>query len=99
MLQAAANDRRARHVLAPPDDFLFVAMQMTATHWACRWHHPGVAARHTLLQDGLYDLGDDVAALLDENPIGFAQILPRDILGIVQRRHRDGRARKEYRLE
>jgi hypothetical protein len=50
-------------------------------------------------KNSLHDLGDDVASLLDQDPIALAKILPRDVLGIVQRRHRDGRTRQDDGLE
>ena len=43
-------------------------------------------------EDRRDDLRDDVAALLDDDRVALADVLARDVLGVVQRRHRDRRA-------
>ena len=42
---------------------------------------------------------DHVAGLLDHDRVPLAEVLAREVLGVVQRRHRDGRAGDEHRLE
>ena len=48
VLEAAAQARRARRVVAAPDDFLLVAVQRAAAHRALGRHLPGLAARPRL---------------------------------------------------
>ena len=100
MLEAPAQPRRTRRVLAPPDDFLFVARAARSRTRRTRagiTHGCESAGRR--LEDRRDDPRDDVAGLLDDDRVAFADVLARDVLGVVQRRHRDRRAGDEHRLE
>ncbi len=59
----------------------------------------GWASGGRRLSTGATTLRDDVAALLDDHGVAVAQVLPGDVFGVVQRRHRDGRAGEKHRLE
>ena len=74
----------------------------------CRWlphsrarrrHHPRLRVGRPLAEDGTDDARNDVAGLLDDDPVAGADVLARDVVGVVQRRHRHGRAADEDRLE
>ena len=62
-------------------------------------HHPRLRVRRPPAQHRADDARDDVAGLLDDHPVAFADVLARDVVGVVQRRHRDRRAGEEHRLE
>ena len=99
VLEAAPQPRRARGVLAAPDDFVLVADERAAARAARRRHHPRLRVRRPQAEDRRDDARDDVAGLLDHDRVPFAEILAREVLGVVQRRHRDRRAGDEHRLE
>ena len=99
VLEAPAQPRRARRVLAAPHDLLGVAAQLAPAHRARRRHHPGLGIARPKRQDRRDDLRDDVAALFEHDGVAFADVLARDVFRVVQRRHRDGRAGEQDRLE
>ena len=45
------------------------------------------------------DARDDVTGLLDDHELAGADVLADDVVGVVQRRHRDGRPGDDRRLE
>ena len=73
--------------------------ERAAARAARRRHHPGLRVRRAQAEDRRDDARDDVARLLDDDRVPFAEILARDVLGVVQRRHRDRRSGDEHRLE
>ena len=50
------------------------------------------------LDDRAEHLGDDVAGLADDHAVADEHALALDLAGVVQRGHRDRRARHEHRL-
>ena len=99
MFQASLNAGRARGVLAAPDDLFFVAMEHARTLRACRGHLPRRRSRPDAGGSALTTLRNDVAGLFDQDAVAIAKILSRDVLGVVQRGHRDRRAGEKDRLE
>ena len=66
--QAAPHARRARGVLAAPDDFVLGLDERAAAERTGRRHLPRRRVGGPLVEDGPDDLRDDVAALLDDAP-------------------------------
>ena len=73
--------------------------QLTAAARAGRRHHPRLAVRRPPAEHRPDDSRDDIAGLLDDDPVAFADVLAREVVGVVQRRHRDRRAGQEHRFE
>ena len=100
VLEPALQLRRTRDVLAAPHRFLFLAMQLAAASRARRTASPTARSRPAVcVSTGTDDARDDVAGLLDDHPVALADVLARDVVGVVERGHRDGRAADEDRLE
>ena len=100
MLEAALQLRGARRVLASPDRFVLAAHELALASRAVRGHLPALARGPCGPGfDDAHDLRNDVARFFDDDAIAVADVLPRHLVGVVQRRHRHGRARDEHRLE
>ena len=99
VLEAAPQPRRAGRVLAPPHHFFLVAPQRASAHRTRRGHRPRLRVIRTQAEHRRDHPRDDVARFLDDDRVARADILARDVLGVVQRGHRDRGARKEDRLE
>ena len=101
-----AKCSRPRCSLAGHEVFSQRQTASSSARWSAaphRGHSLGIChgsrIRRPPAQDRADDARDDVARLLDQDPVAFADVLPRDVVGVVQRRHRDGRAGDEHRLE
>ncbi len=73
--------------------------EIAAAEPAGRRHLPRIGARLALAQDRTDHLGNDVAALLDDDQVAVAHVAARDLLGVVERGERDDGARQAHRLE
>ena len=74
-------------------------LQLAAADRARRRHHPRLG---TIGGSGIRrsdDARDHVAGLLDDHGLAGANVLADDVVGVVQRRHRDGRSGDDGRLE
>ncbi len=99
MFQPSPEPGRTGGVLASPDDFLLVAVQVASARAAGGRHGPGNRTGGTECEHRGHDAGNHVACLLDHHRVPLPQILPREILGVVEGRHRDRGAGDEHRLE
>ena len=59
----------------------------------------GTESAEALLEHRLDHARNDVAGLLEHDRVADAEILALDVLGVVQRRHRDGRSGDDHRLQ
>src|SRR5439155_8165282 len=99
MFEAALQLCRAGRVFASPDSLVRGPMQRAAAPRADGRHHPVLRTLWTLAQDWSDDPRDDVTRLLDDDPVAFTDVLARDVVGVVQRRHRDSRTGDKDRLQ
>ncbi len=101
MLHAAAEPRRARRIFAAPDNLFLIAVERAAALGTGRRHLPWLAAGGAIgmRQDRLHDFRDDVAALFNQDAVAGTEIFARHVLGVVERGHRDRRARQLHWLE
>ena len=102
-----AKCSRPRCSLAGHD--VFSQRQTASSSSRCRWrcrssgHVVGHLPRHRVgrpaAEHRTDDARNDVAGLLDDHGVALADVLARDVVGVVQRGHRDRRAGHEHRLE
>ena len=101
-----AKCSRLRRSRAGHDVFSHRQTTSSSSRWSALPHAShvvgithGVRVGRPQAEHGRDDSRDDVAGLLDDDGVAFAQVLAGDVLGVVQRRHRDRRAGDEDRLE
>ena len=85
--------RAARHGLALGAHDLGVALG------AARGHDEGALLPGAQAGDGRDDLGDDLARAAHDDGVADEHALARDLVGVVQRRHRDRDAADAHGLE
>src|SRR4029453_13065258 len=96
VLEPALKPCGTGHVFTSPDRFLLFAMELAATFRARGRHPPRRRIVRPPREDWPDDPGNDVTGLLDDHPVALADVLARDVVGIVQRRHRARRAAHEH---
>ena len=100
MLESALQPCRTRDILTTPDGLLFFAVQVAAALADTSWASPtAVSPAGRLLRIGPDDARNDIAGFLDDHGVAGADVLPGDVVGVVQRGHRDRGAADEDRLE
>src|SRR6266545_6471 len=99
VLEALLDLGRTGEVRATPIHLAFHLDDGRAADGAHRRRLPGLRVRRPLVRDDLDDLGDDVAALLDEDGVALAHVLARDLVFIEQARAGNGRARERDRFQ
>src|SRR5262249_30278416 len=99
MLEAAAETRGTRRVLASPDDFFLVPTQRAPALLACGGHDPRLGGVGAEAENRRHDFRDYIAGFLEHDGVAFADVLSRDVFSVVKRGHRDGRTGDEHRLE
>src|SRR5262245_14859673 len=99
VLETSPQPCRTRRVFTAPDDFLFVTAQRAAAFGTRRRHHPWLGIGGPQARDRRDHLGNDIAGLLDDDRVARAYVLAGDVLGVVQRGHRNRRAGDEDRLQ
>src|SRR5215471_4409313 len=99
MAQRLADDRRAGGVDAARRYLALLADDGVAADRAARRHRERRRAGRALLEQHANDLRDHVAALLDDDRVADADVLPREVLVVVERRALDRRARELDRVE
>ena len=68
-------------------------------HGADLGHLPVNAVGRALVEHGTHDLGDHVARLVHDDGVALAHVFAADLVDVVQRGARDGRAGDRHRVE
>src|SRR5262245_59809243 len=90
MAQCFPDDRGAGRVDASRRDLAFLPDDGIAADGTAAPHYERRRVFGPFLEDHADDLWDHVAALLDDDGVSDADVLPREVLVVVKRRAFDG---------
>ena len=93
MAELLADPRRAARVRAVDPDGALVLDDRRVADRAALGHHELALGAGPSLDERANDLGDDVAGLLEDDPVADPDVLAPDLVEVVEGRPRDRRAR------